>query len=92
MASVCIKPYAVPLAAELLAGSGVAVCTVIGFPHGSSAIDTKRFEAELACRQGATELDMVVNVGRVLSRDWAYVEADIRAVVDLRISTVRWRK
>ncbi|MGD9719855.1 MAG: deoxyribose-phosphate aldolase [Pirellulales bacterium] len=82
-ASVCIKPYAVPLAAQLLAGSPVAVCTVIGFPHGSHATDVKRYEAELACRQGAGELDMVVNVGKALDRDWAYVEADIRAVADV---------
>jgi deoxyribose-phosphate aldolase len=82
VAAVCIKPYAVRLAAELLAGSGVAVCTVIGFPHGGHCTEIKVAEAELACRQGATELDMVVNVGKVLSGDWAYVEADIRAVVD----------
>jgi deoxyribose-phosphate aldolase len=83
VASICIKPYAVPLAAEMLSGSSVAVCTVIGFPHGSPATETKRFEALLACRQGAAELDMVVNVGKVLSHDWTYVEADIRAVVNV---------
>lgn len=82
VASVCIKPYAVPLAAELLAGSQTAVCTVIGFPHGSPATECKRFETSLACRQGAREVDMVVNVGKVLQGDWAFVEADIRAVVD----------
>ncbi len=90
VAAVCIKPYAVPLAADLLnssgsgsgSGSGVAVCTVVGFPHGGHCPQIKVAEAELACRQGATELDMVVNVGKVLSGDWAYVEADIRAVVD----------
>jgi deoxyribose-phosphate aldolase len=81
VAAVCIKPYAVPLAAEILAGSGVAVCTVIGFPHGGHCTEIKTVEAELACRQGATELDMVVNIGKVLSGDWAYVEADISAVV-----------
>jgi deoxyribose-phosphate aldolase len=83
VASVCIKPYAVPLAVELLAGSGVAVCTVIGFPHGSHATESKVFEARLACEEGATELDMVVNVGKVLGRDWSFVEDDIYAVVDL---------
>jgi deoxyribose-phosphate aldolase len=83
VAAVCIKPYAVPLAAEILAGSGVAVCTVIGFPHGGHCTEIKVAEAELACRQGATELDMVVNVGKVLSGDWTYVEADVRAVVDV---------
>jgi len=82
VAAVCIKPYAVPLAAEILRGSGVAVCTVIGFPHGSQLTEVKALEARLACQQGATELDMVVNVGKVLSRDWRYVENDIRAVVE----------
>src|SRR5262249_48564106 len=82
LAAVCVRPYAVSAAAELLAGSPVAVATVIGFPHGSPATETKRFESHLACRSGATELDMVVNVGKVLSRDWAFVEADIRAVVE----------
>jgi len=81
VASVCIKPYAVHMAAQLLRGSGVAVGTVIGFPHGSSATDVKAFEADRACAEGATELDMVVNVGKVLSGDWDYVEADIAAVV-----------
>lgn len=83
VAAVCIKPYAVRLAADVLAGSDVAVCTVIGFPHGSNATEVKAHEADVACRDGATELDMVVNVGKVLSADWAYVEADIRAVVEV---------
>jgi len=82
VASACVKPYAVSMAAEILSGSRTAACTVIGFPHGSPATETKRLEAQLACRDGATELDMVVNVGKVLSRDWAFVEADIRAVVE----------
>lgn len=82
VASVCIKPYAVPLAARLLAGSPVAVGTVIGFPHGSHATAVKVYEAQLACRDGATELDMVVNIGQVLGREWALVEADIQAVVN----------
>ncbi|MEK6235152.1 MAG: deoxyribose-phosphate aldolase, partial [Planctomycetales bacterium] len=81
--SVCIKPYAVKMAAELLAGSGVEVGTVIGFPHGSCRTEVKVFESELACKDGATELDMVVNVGKVLSKDWDYVEADVRAVVEV---------
>jgi deoxyribose-phosphate aldolase len=55
---------------------------VIGFPHGSHLTEIKAQEAELACRQGARELDMVVNVGKVLSGDWSYVEQDIRAVVE----------
>ncbi|MDZ4778997.1 MAG: deoxyribose-phosphate aldolase [Planctomycetia bacterium] len=81
VASVCVKPYAVPLAAECLRGSTVAVGTVVGFPHGSPSTATKVFEAEQACRDGATELDMVINVGKALGGDWPYVEEDIRAVV-----------
>lgn len=83
VASVCVKPYVVKLAAEVLRGSSVAVGTVIGFPHGSNATEIKAAEAQLACQQGATELDMVVNVGKVLSGDWEYVEHDIQAVVDV---------
>jgi len=82
VASVCIKPYAVRKAAELLKGTGVAVGTVVGFPHGSSGTEVKRFETETACRDGAAEIDMVINVGKALSGDWAYVEADVRAVVE----------
>jgi deoxyribose-phosphate aldolase len=81
VASVCIKPYAVGLAARLLKGSGVAVGAVVGFPHGSSTTKAKQFETEQACRDGATEIDMVINVGKAISGDWAYVEKDIRAVV-----------
>jgi deoxyribose-phosphate aldolase len=83
VASVCIKPYAVPLAAELLAGSGVAVGTVVGFPHGGNQTEVKVFEARLAIEQGATELDMVIQIGRALGRDWDAVRADIQAVVDV---------
>src|SRR4051812_39462371 len=83
VASVCIKPYAVKLAAELLRGSNVGVGTVIGFPHGSNATEIKAAEAKLACEQGATELDMVVNIGKVISRDWDYVAQDIQAVVEV---------
>ncbi len=83
VASVCIKPYAVLRAAELLAGSAVAVGTVVGFPHGGHKTTIKVAEAELALNDGARELDMVVNVGKVLSRDWAYVAADVAAVVEV---------
>jgi deoxyribose-phosphate aldolase len=81
VASVCIKPYAVAKAAQWLKGSSVAVCTVIGFPHGGHVTRIKVAEAEQAMADGATELDMVVNIGKVLSRDWDYVRADIAAVV-----------
>lgn len=82
VASVCIKPYAVRRAAQLLHGTGVHVGAVVGFPHGSSSTEVKRFETSVACRDGATEIDMVLNVGKALSGDWPYVEEDIRAVCD----------
>jgi deoxyribose-phosphate aldolase len=81
VASVCIKPYYVRRAAEVLTGSDVKVCTVIGFPHGAHCTDVKVFESERAMDDGATELDMVSNIGKVLSGDWVYVAEDIRSVV-----------
>lgn len=82
VASVCIKPYAVKQAAGWLAGSTVAVGTTIGFPHGCNLTAVKVREAELAMADGARELDMVVNIGKVLGKDWRYVAADIQAVVE----------
>lgn len=80
VASVCIKPYAVRLAAELLKGSRVAVGTTIGFPHGGHLASTKRFEAERAMDDGATELDMVVNLGQVLGGEWDAVREEIDGI------------
>ena len=80
VASVCIKPYAVKRAVELLRDSGVIVGCVIGFPHGNSATESKRYETELACQDGATEIDMVINIGKALSGDWDYVQRDIESV------------
>jgi deoxyribose-phosphate aldolase len=85
VASVCIKPYAVPLARGILAGSDVAVGTVIGFPHGSSRVDVKLVEAERALADGAAEMDAVVNVGKVLSGDWDYVSDEVRALNALAV-------
>ncbi|GAA4426836.1 deoxyribose-phosphate aldolase [Bremerella cremea] len=82
VASVCIKPYYVARAAELLQGTGVLVGTVIGFPHGSNLTEVKRYETELACCDGAVEVDMVINVGKAISGDWQYVQNDIQAVCD----------
>jgi deoxyribose-phosphate aldolase len=81
VASICVKPSMVSRAAELLADSSVKVSTVIGFPHGGTSTAAKAAEAEQACRDGAVELDMVVNIGRALAGDFAYVEEDIRQVV-----------
>jgi len=78
VASVCIKPYAVPLAREILDGSDVAVGTVVGFPHGNSRLAIKLQETDLAIADGAAEIDMVVNIGKVLSQDWDYVSEEIR--------------
>jgi deoxyribose-phosphate aldolase len=80
VASVCVKPSFVRRAEELLEGSRVRVGTTIGFPHGGHTTEMKRAEAADACKNGAAELDMVVNIGKVLSEDWDYVKADIAAV------------
>jgi deoxyribose-phosphate aldolase len=82
VAVACVKPSEVARAKEELAGSDVLTATVVGFPHGANRTEVKVFEAELAIRDGARELDMVLNIGRLLSRDFDYVEADIRAVVE----------
>lgn len=82
VASVCIKPYAVTQAVGWLRGSDVKVGAVIGFPHGNSCTESKRYETELACRDGAVEIDMVINIGKALSGDWEYVERDVKAVCD----------
>ena len=82
-ASYCIRPMDVAPAAEILAGSDVHVCTVIGFPHGSSTTAVKEFETADAIKNGAVEIDMVINISALLSGDYDYVEQDIRAVVDV---------
>jgi deoxyribose-phosphate aldolase len=82
VASVCIKPYAVALAAQILEGSGVAVGTTIGFPHGGHATAVKVFESRQAMALGATELDMVINIGQALGGEWDAVRADIAEVTE----------
>jgi deoxyribose-phosphate aldolase len=83
VASVCVKPYAVKMAVECLKGSDVAVGCVIGFPHGNSSVAVKLFEAEQACNDGAVEIDMVINIGKALSGDWAYIEKEISSVTEV---------
>ncbi len=80
-ASVCINPSYVPLCAKLLKGTEVKVCTVIGFPLGATSTASKAFETEQAIRDGAQEVDMVMNVGMLKSGEYEYVENDIFAVV-----------
>lgn len=82
VASVCVKPYTVRKAVELLEGSDVAVGCVIGFPHGNSSTAVKVFETEQACNDGATEIDMVINIGKAIGGDWDYVEKEIKAITD----------
>ncbi|HJS74366.1 MAG TPA: deoxyribose-phosphate aldolase, partial [Vicinamibacteria bacterium] len=80
-ATVCIQPTWVRLAARLLAGTGVGVCTVAGFPLGANTADVKAYEARRAVFDGAAEVDMVINIGALKSRDYRTVEDDIRGVV-----------
>lgn len=83
VASVCIKPYAVSLAAELLAGTGVLVGATVGFPHGGHTTAVKVFEAERAIADGASELDMVVNIGQAVGNRWQSVREDVAAVTEV---------
>jgi deoxyribose-phosphate aldolase len=83
VASVCIMPYALRSAADLLAGSTVQPSTTIGFPHGGHTTGIKVAEARQALADGGTELDMVVNISKVLSGDWDYVRTDIAEVVGM---------
>ncbi len=78
--SVCVNPYWVPLAAKMLKGTGVKTCTVIGFPLGANTTEVKVFEAKTALENGADELDMVINIGALKSKDYDTVLQDIRAL------------
>ncbi len=81
-ASVCVNPCNVILAAEMLKGSRVKVCTVIGFPLGATTSQVKAYETENAIKNGAEEVDMVINIGRLKDKDYDYVREDIKAVVN----------
>ena len=83
LASVCVMPYYLKRCAEILRGSTVKPSTTIGFPHGGHATAIKLAEAKQALDDGGEELDMVVNISKVLSGDWTYVRQDIKAVTDL---------
>ena len=83
VAAVCVKPYATKLARHALNESKVGVCAVVAFPHGNSTIAMKAREAEEAVLSGAVEIDMVVNIGKVLGGDWDYVAEEIRTVNDV---------
>lgn len=80
VATACVKPYAVSMAREALAGSDVHVCAVAGFPHGNSKTDIKVAETLLAIREGAAEIDVVVNIGKAFGGDWDYVSTEIGAI------------
>jgi deoxyribose-phosphate aldolase len=82
VASVCVKPYAVKQAVDHLKGTGVVVGCVIGFPHGNSSTEVKVFEAVQGCKDGAMEIDMVINIGKALGGDWDYVENEITLVTE----------
>ncbi len=80
VASACIKPYLIPLAKKELEGTDVTICAVIGFPHGNSTTEIKVLEAAAAAQAGGKEIDMVINIGKALGGDWAYVTEEIRRV------------
>jgi deoxyribose-phosphate aldolase len=83
VASVCIMPYFLKACAKILSGSSVMASTTIGFPHGGHKTAIKMAEAEQALQDGGQELDMVVNISKVLSGDWKYVEDEIRSLTEL---------
>jgi deoxyribose-phosphate aldolase len=81
-ASVCVNPWNVPQAADILRGSEVRVCTVVGFPLGATLPEVKVFETQRAIQHGAQEIDMVINIGALKSGQLGLMEADIRGVVE----------
>jgi deoxyribose-phosphate aldolase len=87
VATACVKPYAIPLAKSILEGSDVGVCAVIAFPHGNSLTAIKLLEAGAAVDAGAAEIDMVINIGKALGGDWAYVSEEIRKINEFVVSS-----
>lgn len=81
-ASVCVNPCNIETAAKLLKGSEVKVCTVIGFPLGANTTATKVFETKDAIQKGATEIDMVINIGKLKDSNYNYIKEEIKAVVN----------
>jgi deoxyribose-phosphate aldolase len=86
VATACVKPYSIPLAKEILEGSDVKICPVIGFPAGNSNTSIKMLEALEAVKAGGTEIDMVINIGKALSGDWDYVHFEIKSINDLVVA------
>jgi deoxyribose-phosphate aldolase len=80
VATACIKPYSIPMAKKILAGSDILICPVIGFPHGNSTTEIKVMEAEAAVKAGGQEIDMVINIGKALGGDWDYVSKEIQLI------------
>jgi deoxyribose-phosphate aldolase len=85
VATVCVKPYHVKMASELVKGSDVFVCAVIGFPHGNSTTDIKKSETMQVILDGAKEVDMVINIGKALQQDWDYVDKEIKEINEICI-------
>src|SRR5258707_1883461 len=83
IASVCVKPFDVPITAKLLKDPGVDTSTVIGFPHGGQSPEVKVSTASTALKDGATELDMVINIGALIDKDYATIEREVASVVGL---------
>jgi deoxyribose-phosphate aldolase len=86
VATACVKPYSIPLAREVLAGSDVLVCPVIGFPHGNSSTAIKVREAEEAAHAGGAEIDMVINIGKAFGGDWTYVSDEIKVLNEVVVA------
>ena len=86
VATVCVKPYALEMCKNILEGTGVGICSVVTFPHGNSTTSMKIKETEEAMQLGASEIDMVVNIGKVLGGDWNYVSDEIKQINDTVIA------